>query len=344
MRVSFGIGNRLAALLSALVLSEHFQVPLQIVWPPGEEDCAGAFDSLFERESFGDIEIIDEADGPWVDAKGISSAALKEAFSNGEAVRIRAYTLFGIDLLEGYKFFERFRAHLRAVRLSPQVTRKFPTDRPSKIGMHLRFTDHFPCTVFSPRWSYLVTARELVQLFPQERIFVCADSPHFAKEIGAILGQNAVLSRTLDSPKERIRSSLAGTQAALADLWSLANCRVIVSSPHSSFAMIALTLGGGLHCPVAIKTETIRHRQARYAWALFFRLSYDAATDAWSVLNKPTEHCSAKFSDKLLGRFALQFTRPWYQDHPPKFLQKRLERRLHKLLLSPSCQNAMANP
>jgi hypothetical protein len=342
VRVGAGLGNRLNGLLSALVVADIFNVPLEIVWPPDHSDCFGSFDALFERDGLEGVPIHTDIDGPWQDARETKTAALRAALAAGETVKLYACTVFAYDATDGWRFFDAMRSRLRAMRPVADVRAILDTIPPARVGMHIRFTDHLPCIAVTPRWCYRSTVALLNRHLGDEPVFLCSDTPAFSAELRDALGGRAVMPPPLPVSRDRTRNTLDDTRAALVDLWLLAQCRLILCSPISSFAATAQLIGGGLAQPLAWQADPKRYRQTLIAWAIWHRVDYDFVRGAWvRKKTKRGERWIAGPVSAVTVPIARIFASSLYQDHPPAFLRRKFERRLESFLLGSACKTAL---
>jgi hypothetical protein len=72
-------------------------------------------------------------------------------------------------------------------------------------------------------------------------------------------------------PKEKMRSTVEGMQAALAELLMLSSCRAIISSPYSTFSQTAAVLRGTpwIHVDAFPFSSRARVRACMWAFAKF---------------------------------------------------------------------------
>lgn len=342
VRTHCGLGNRLGAMLSAAVVGEILEVPVDVYWPEKSEDCFGAFSSLFEPESVAGLTLIpgDER-APWVDAQTVSTGELRRALSAGETLYLNAYTIFGFELVGSDVFFGRIQERLRALRPSPRIVSLLGPMASPQIGVHIRCTDHFPCRLLTPRWTYRTALKVIEEKCPGATVFICSDSPGFVRELQQSSRIRIVTSPGTEIEAESARSSLSGTQAALVDLWTLARCKVILCASLSTFAFTAKNIGGAEAFSISAAADPVRLRLPQFAWFLARQMDYVAATDSW----KPRGQAKGSVGG-VRGLFATTFARivrsSFYQDHPLPGQRRSLYKRLAGFFNSRPCQDALA--
>lgn len=342
IRTQAGLGNRLSALLSSLVIADLLQVALTIVWPSRDQACFGNFTALFEPLNYPDVTFQDEtADMVWTDARHFSAAQLRASMARGETLHIAAYTIFGYDLKPGWEFFEACREHLRRIRPVPEIRMLVEQASAAQIGLHVRLSDHFPCHWLTPRWCYRVTLDVLTQRFPHETFFVCADTKEFVDELETRYPGRVIASPARNLASLKVRGTLEGSRAAVTDLWILAHCPIVISTPLSSFAVTAQNLGGGLSYLISKVANPAKFRRTQLAWKTQSFLRRDLDRNRWAIsadLQKPLDRAFAR----IVVVFANLISSSWFQDRPRVSTRRRFEARLKSFLDSSECQKALA--
>src|SRR5690606_7997183 len=115
----------------------------------------------------------------------------------------------------------------------------------------------------------------LADRLPGVPIFVCSDEPAFVAHLASCASQSLIYAPSLQLTGPRAgRDTIEGMRLALADLWGLASCEIVVASPSSSFARVACELSGRRPCGVNIGNTTIASTLTRLGWGVYRRCHY----------------------------------------------------------------------
>ncbi|PTY05186.1 hypothetical protein DB347_17105 [Opitutaceae bacterium EW11] len=281
----YGLANRLMALLSGMVLAEALSLRLTVVWRSGKApECAARLPELFERDGLEAVTVCEDTNVSerWIPGEDLSGQRLLELLRSGEGpICVRAHGFFGYDALPGYSFHEAVRKKLGQLIPTAPVRRMIEATPQPRLGLHARFTDHLPCHVLTPRWCYKAALEGIARRFPKLPVLVCSDSPDFAYELKASAAHSVIVAPSLRGPRIAPRDSVEGMHAALADLWMLANCRVVIGSPASTFASIACALGGGHELRLAASSVLGTSRAVTAIWAISRCVEYSWTKDLW---------------------------------------------------------------
>jgi hypothetical protein len=106
------------------------------------------------------------------------------------------------------------------------------------IGVHIRRTDHLQSIVKSPLQSFIEVMSSDLRKDPEVNFYLATDDP----EVEVIL-VNKFPGKIMLYEKEYSRTSKKGMQAAMVDLYSLANTSKIYGSYFSSFSDLASRIG-----------------------------------------------------------------------------------------------------
>lgn len=324
--VRHGLGNRLCALIAAIVVSRRFGAQLKIVWEYDGLLCAARLGDLFVAAGWDDFTLLDKADtaAPWIQVCTVTDAAMADALRRGETLHVVAYDFFGRELFQGFTFYEEVRDRLHRFELVPAVRRIVESVNQPLVGLHARMTDHLPSRLITPRWCYRHAMDTAAELLGGEKIYVCSDTPAFVEELDRNHEEIAVSLPRVDGPFRETNSSMESVQLALAELWILSSCRLILASPCSSFAKIASVLGGGEFCHLIGWTRHSLQHQKQFAWELHKRAAY-LGRDRWGARERDGKH---PFVNRLAAALANLICAPFHQDRSLALQRKRLTRRI----------------
>lgn len=328
----YGLGNRLCALLSAAVVAEELGAELHVTWAPSDIACGARLGELFELSSLHSITLIEQID-PGVkcqEAKLLGGADFKQALGSGGTLRVVAHELFGQDLFPSGTFSQKLREKLRELRPVPEVQRLIDSVPAAKIGLHARMTDHLPSRMITPRWCYRQAMRTAAKLGEGRKVYVCSDTPAFVDELVAAHPSVALSLPRHETAFRESRSTVESVRIALAELWILSSCDVILASPFSSFARIAIILGGGNYCNILAWTHRLLVRQKQFAWFLS-NCTFYIGRDRWTA---GAGSKASRFRGKLVSALANRICSHLYQDHAFILQRLRLSRRVASSLKS----------
>ncbi len=112
------------------------------------------------------------------------------------------------------------------------------------IGVHVRRTDHAGAIAESPLELFFAYIDAEVKACPDTRIYLATDEEQVKAEMRARYGE-----RLMCSPVEADRTSRAGIEEGVVEMYALSRCHKIYGSFQSSFSEIAAELGG---CPLQV--------------------------------------------------------------------------------------------
>lgn len=239
----YGLGNRLHAVFSALVLAQEVGAELEVRWRPHPYECNASWQQLFEP--WDRIVVREEADagaladvvssvGVFRDADGAA-----ERLRRGERVQIRAYSPFRLSGMTEERRIELARVAVRTLRPTADVRERVPAVPTGSVGFHLRGTDNWMALRHSPPRVFVRLGRELLASGAVPAIFVVADDEptlvRLRREVGGL---------TINRPNVRHqRTDPEAIVDALADILTLARCVRVHGSAGSSFATAAQYFG-----------------------------------------------------------------------------------------------------
>jgi hypothetical protein len=128
-------------------------------------------------------------------------------------------------------------------------------------------------------------------------------------------------------PKEKMRSTVEGMQAALAELLMLSSCRAIISSPYSTFSQTAAVLRGTPWIHVDAFPFSSRARVRTCMWAFTKLVSYRMPTGPFD----PNWE-EGRVATRLACLIARMFTGRFWQRHARLVTKRRFERDLWERL------------
>jgi hypothetical protein len=110
---------------------------------------------------------------------------------------------------------------------------------PAAIGLHVRRTDHQDAIQRSPDAGFLAAVESRLAVDPAQQFYLATDDNAFKEMLLQRFKSNVVVSELAVD-----RSSIAGMQGAVVDLFALSLCSRIIGSCGSTFSMLAADIGG----------------------------------------------------------------------------------------------------
>lgn len=229
VQVCGGFGNRLRAMISAICWGEDLGRKVVIWWWQHDLACMCGFDKLLDLSGL----------PPWVEVHaGYLDPSVPECLQADEFVAA-GYP----SAMKSYGHFhssdpQRWLGYLRMLRpIGPIAERIALLPPPDQlIGLHIRRGDNQRAAADSPLSAYV---SEIWDHHRNARHFVIAtDCPEAQYVLLCLLQDRCIF------PARNInRYSEQGVYEAVVDFFSLARCRIILGSAHSSFTDMAAAYG-----------------------------------------------------------------------------------------------------
>lgn len=257
-----GLANRLRALFSAEILAERLDARLDIAWDHEDPICACRVEALFEGLSGVPLSVCRE---PGVHSLGSVSSG-RYNWPPGErvpAVHIRTSETFRLASMPLAEFTEQWRARLRDLKPRPHVAERVLSIPHDAIGLHIRRTDHWRATRYSPLRLFIDQIERHLAEEPAACFYLASDSAQVHALVRERFGDRVVCYPKRDYH----RTTQEGIEDGLVDLLCLARTRRIYGCYMSSFSDMAADLGG-------TEYVTLHVRGAPRAWD-------DHAVDRW---------------------------------------------------------------
>lgn len=255
-----GLANRMRALASALTLARKSDCRLQVIW---FQDWAlhAPFHSLFQKIRVPDLALKEAAFSDCLyDRPRQRNLYFPRLF---QQMRFRGclyeksitplckqnfdftkWARQGDVYMASYTAFQEYSYDLLRKLFVPQPEIQQTIDRrcarftARTIGVHIRRTDNTASIQQSPiELFYTAIDREL-DAYPELSIYLATDSETVKQELKDRYG-----NRLFCAQKEADRSSTAGIQGGVADMYTLARTHKIFGSFQSSFSELASQLG-----------------------------------------------------------------------------------------------------
>ena len=266
VRVEHGLGNRLRALASGFQVAQRHGAQLTVVWIP-DSHCEARLTDLFHWagplvESEEDLQKILASDDFQVFDWSVSMSKQSETSAefSSRPLYIRSSKSFMMVNGESWRLANRFLKQLIPTEPVQKMMRKIPRD--FSVGVHIRQVGGFGFEHLSfestDNWGHeaqaeIDAARRSVKTADfiddieflwrstpsgeKPPIFVAADNQKSKDEILSYLGKEA---RFLESdPEDRGVSSI---QEALAEMYALASCKLVIGSVYSAYSEISQRL------------------------------------------------------------------------------------------------------
>lgn len=322
-----GLGNRLCALLSAWVIADAEGVPVRFRWSKSvREGIPCAAEDLFDCSRAPLIESVAEDDDSEENIPSLAS--LPVGFGTrvraGETIHGRSWSLLTYHGMPDWEFFNRLRERFALLPPSPAVRELMDVPHGDYVGIHVRYTDHFPSYVTTPRWLYRWLVETILETLPGQKIWICGDTPDFIRELQSMAPSRIAISACAESGSAPDRNTPAGIQLAFAELVTLARARVIFGAPFSTFAQFAMYLSGGRNFHVTFHPMMNRSFISRALWTLYHGRRGDSKLDGpfkgrlVRALTSPLTHPAVQSLPWLVSRerLAAQITETLTQAFP----------------------------
>ena len=323
-----GLGNRLLALAGAAALAQHCGASLRLAWRLAPAMCPCDFGELFEPLELPGLEWVAcpaQLDG--YEQVATVEPLLMERLLRGDCVRVR-WLAFELEAAsQNAELAVLRRRFLLSLKPRPEVRRLAEAQDGAEVGLHVRGGDHLPARLLTPLWACREVLAAIRDSRPGMRVMICSDTPGIAER----LCEGLRLER-VPAPSERLasgagRSTTEGVRAALAELLLLGNCRLVFTSPASTFARTAAELGNARVAPLVGIQKLDSAAFHRRFWRLHSAVTHVPATDLWS---------GAGLSGRLAALAANIGTGGFCQWHAPWFLRNRVRNRCRAFLAQAS--------
>ena len=216
-----GLGNRLAALTSAIAFERETGIPTTVMWTPSHE-CRIGFDDLFEPLP----NIKRGPPGPYIICQHPSFLT---QMRKSKHAQFRTYMHFyhSAQLSSILRELKPRQEHLE------KVLRLF-NNRPV-VGVHIRRTDNEAAIKHSPTEAFLTA----MAAYPATTHFFLATDSEFEKvQLRDVYGSRIL---TFDAPLNR--HTMEGMRAGFVDFLALSRCSEILASYYSTFSAKASEFG-----------------------------------------------------------------------------------------------------
>lgn len=236
LRTQGGFGNRLRAIVSAVLWAEDIDALLEIFWPvePGHMPCS--IDLVIDTKSIPRLTYF--RNGYINNAKQVNNINdMKNAIKPNE-IRIESYSEFHPDLVSRT---ERGLAALRNIKIiKPLINSANEYSQVNNsIGIHIRRTDHLNCIAASPLPAFEELVSKLLAENPDCKIFIATDEFSVKRGFMERWGDSII------SPVRLMgRRSVEQQQAGIIDWLLLHKCKKIYASAGSSFSELAALRAG----------------------------------------------------------------------------------------------------
>jgi hypothetical protein len=265
--VAFGLGHRIAALVSSECFGRQIGERVRVFWQR-DRTCFASASELFDLSAFEHVDLQSpnalpepEFQRVWVRSLSPSSSESPEYFATS---RIPDPSLPGplhpsefhieamrhVVITTSYAWYARsqptFLRILRSLRPEPAIRAavdeffdQLGLER-DVVGVHVRRTDNANAIKYSPLSAYVRAMRDFE---PRETVFVLlSDDASVAGDLAALLPECRIVEPGFPGPLGR--DTLGGMRRAAAEFFTLARCPVVVHSAHSAFSSMAVLFGG----------------------------------------------------------------------------------------------------
>jgi hypothetical protein len=238
---SYGLANRLLALVSGIQVAEATGRQLAMYWHPRHKACSCPFDRLFTN-------VIDPVSPQEIRGADQVINLLKKPkppkqISVSQAETVSVIGCGGFWLADHPP---RIREYLNRLQPLPWIQgevggvwRKSRGSSSRVVGLHIRATDHRKARRISTPGKFLKATEELIAQDPSVRFLVCTDEPKVELQLHKTLGDR------MFSAKKRAydRTQRIAIEDALVDLLLLARTESILGSIASTYSRVASIWG-----------------------------------------------------------------------------------------------------
>lgn len=229
VQVCGGFGNRVRAMISAICWGEDLGRRVTIWWWESDMACRCGVEKLLDLS---DLPSWVSVRGGYLDPSVPVCLQSDEFIAAGYPSAIKSYGHFHTSDPE------RWLQYLRRLRPVASIAERVALLPPSEqlVGIHIRRGDNQRAAEDSPLSAYV---NEIWDRYREAPAFVIATDCSQAQYVLLCLLQHRCLfpARNID------RYSELGVYEAVVDFFSLARCRVILGSAHSSFTDMAAAYG-----------------------------------------------------------------------------------------------------
>ena len=236
-RACAGLGNRLRALVSAILFAEDEERPLHIIWNK-DSHCGAFFHELFDMVSLPKFVTVDDIlpTNPSKEVRTEKDLIAYKDLDKSIPIYIHSHQAF-YDNEDVPRWLSCLRSMKPAEFIALTLQKKLMrAPAGPHIGVHIRRTDHRKSIRTSPTESFI---RFMKKCDPSCIFILATDS----SEERAVMEEKFpdrifCLSAVYD------RNNTFGVQTALLDFLALASCEKIIGSFDSSFSEMAAMYGG----------------------------------------------------------------------------------------------------
>lgn len=248
-----GLCNRMRALNSSLALAEHLGSPLAMIW--GRDHSLNCrYDQLFTHPAA----LTDLIDIDLHSSRGLLAKRLLIAWRSRvgryfyDQAFVAAALRAGTDLSPAFAGKRAVIETSSAFYPAADFGRLVPVadlagrigacaaNLADRVGVHIRRTDNRKSTDGSPTADFVGAMRGMLDAGECRGFFLATDSPDEERTL-----KDLFPGRIFAHPKTSYdRNDSAAIREALVDLYSLAQCKMILGSYWSSFSETAAAIGG----------------------------------------------------------------------------------------------------
>lgn len=257
-----GMGNRMRVMAGAVALQQQLGAKLKMVWFK-DEGLNASFASLFKPFDFEAVEMMDDEQGccMWrFDRPRRKNLFLPHLFQQLRYdACIYEKSVYGlmqskfdfarwaterdVYLATYSKFFAYTHSTLQKLfvpvdALQRQIDMRCERFTSHTVGVHVRRTDHVEAIQASPLELFYERLNAEINRCADTRIYLATDSEEVKQDMRARYG-----NRIICSDEKADRTSQAGIEEAIVELYALSRTQKIYGSFQSSFSEIASELG-----------------------------------------------------------------------------------------------------
>lgn len=252
-----GLCNRMRSMDSAMALGRELHRPVRVVWAP--EPCMAArFHELFQPVA--GIGMSDRL-GTWGEAllRWGRHASVRKAWRIGTGERYYHYDMhdelvrdlgqdghgFGpgpVRIANVSRFFgaePRYAQFVPVARLQDRIDVAAADFLPNTLGVHIRRSDNVESISVSTDDRFLAHMKAALEADPATTFYLASDSEACKRLMIGHFGD-----RVITDLRPTDRSTLAGMEEAVVQLYALARTRKVLGSYWSSFSHTAAHIGG----------------------------------------------------------------------------------------------------
>lgn len=313
-----GLCNRLIALTSASIFARSLKRELRVTWKIVSGDHLARFTDLFmdtHRHVNQDAKTNRPPHGLCYRTPSESSILeIEKRNALIDTVHIASYLPFSPSAMKPEEFTRCFHEELSRLKPIPEIESRIIAGAEKMIGLHIRRTDHWRSTRYSPLGPFIRILEKHIKEDPDIRFYLCSDSPEVKSYFKKSYGKTIVCHEDL----ELNRLTRTGTQDALVELLTLSKTRCIYGTWASTFPLIAHYFNQRPLIIISNFVHPLWNFPPDLAMDRF--LAWDYASGRWTIKEKNKKTLWHRYMALMLMLRCRLFCSDAYQHHVSRWL------------------------